>query len=126
MSSSLRGIAASRGIAFGKAYKLAEPELSFSKKQTAESSSEIKKLHHSLKKAQEDLARIRSKVHQEQGEANAQIFDAHLLLLEDPELIASIEEKITAEKINAEAALHDATSDFIELFEQMENEYMRE
>src|SRR5699024_5792187 len=68
----------------------------------------------------------RSKVHQEQGEANAQIFDAHLLLLEDPELIASIEEKITAEKINAEAALHDATSDFIELFEQMENEYMRE
>jgi len=126
MSSSLRGIAASRGIAFGKAYKLAEPELSFSKKQAADSSSEIEKLHHSLKKAQEELVRIRSKVHQEQGEANAQIFDAHLLLLEDPELIASIEEKITAEKINAEAALHDATSDFIELFEQMENEYMRE
>ena len=43
MSLSLEGIAASSGIAFGKAYKLIEPDLSFEKKTVENSELEITK-----------------------------------------------------------------------------------
>ncbi|MEI3612353.1 hypothetical protein [Pseudogracilibacillus sp. SO30301A] len=50
MSLSLEGISASSGIAFGKAYKLIKPDLSFEKKLVKNSDFEITKLHNSLKK----------------------------------------------------------------------------
>ena len=60
------------------------------------------------------------------GADKAAIFDAHLLVLNDPELLTSVEDKIKNEKVNAESALKDTTDMFIMMFEQMENEYMRE
>lgn len=126
MSLSLEGIAASSGIAFGKAYKLIEPDLSFEKKTVENSELEITKLHNSLKKAKDELSQIRDKVSELQGEENARIFDAHLLVLQDPDLLSAIREKINSEKINAASALYEVTASFINMFEQMENEYMRE
>ena len=126
MSLSLEGIAASSGIAFGKAYKLIEPDLSFEKKTVENSELEITKLHNSLKKAKDELSQIRDKVSELQGEENARIFDAHLLVLQDPDLLSAIREKINSEKINAASALYEVTASFIDMFEQMENEYMRE
>ncbi len=49
-----------------------------------------------------------------------------LLVLNDPELTATIEDKIKTEKINAEAALKETADMFVTMFEQLENEYMRE
>src|SRR5690625_4460062 len=126
MSLSLEGIAASSGIAFGKAYKLIEPDLSFEKKTVENSELEITKLHNSLKKAKDELSQIRDKVSELQGEENARILDAHLLVLQDPDLLSAIREKINSEKINAASALYEVTALFINMFEQMENEYMRE
>lgn len=126
MSLSLEGIAASSGIAFGKAYKLIEPDLSFEKKTVENSELEITKLHNSLEKAKDELSQIRDKVSELQGEENARIFDAHLLVLQDPDLLSAIREKINSEKINAASALYEVTASFIDMFEQMENEYMRE
>jgi phosphotransferase system enzyme I (PtsI) len=37
-----------------------------------------------------------------------------------------VKEKIASEKVNAESALHETAQTFIQLFEQMDNEYMRE
>lgn len=125
MAKSLHGIAASSGIAFGKAYKLVEPDLSFNKIRIENSDAEIKRFHEAIKKTKHELEQIRSKVALEQGKENAAIFDAHLLVLHDPELIPSIEDKINDEKTNAENALHGATNFFIEIFEQLDIEYMR-
>ena len=41
-------------------------------------------------------------------------------------LLASIEDKIKTESMNAEAALKETADTFISMFEQMDNEYMRE
>src|SRR5699024_5105489 len=73
-----------------------------------------------------ELQLIRDKVAKEQDEENAKIFDAHLLVLEDPELVGAIENQINSKEVNAEAALVENTDSFIMIFEQMDNEYMRE
>src|SRR5690625_1028588 len=107
MSASLKGIAASDGIAFGSAYLLKEPDLSFDKTPIKNSKEEISRLHTALKRAEQELKNIRRKVSQEQGEENAAIFDSHMLILNDPELIIAIEERIKTDLINAETALQD-------------------
>ncbi len=60
------------------------------------------------------------------GEDKAQIFEAHLLVLSDPELLTPIEDKVKTESVNAEYALKETADMFVNMFESMDNEYMKE
>ncbi|MBL5768244.1 phosphoenolpyruvate--protein phosphotransferase [Heyndrickxia sporothermodurans] len=126
MSTILKGIAASNGIAIAKAYRLVEPDLSFEKKQIDDSSNEVQRFKDAIASATSELEVIRNHANEKLGADKAAIFDAHLLVLNDPEVISSVEGKINDEKINAESALKETTDMFIMMFEQMDNEYMRE
>jgi phosphoenolpyruvate-protein phosphotransferase (PTS system enzyme I) len=123
---SLKGIAASNGIAIAKAYRLVEPDLSFDKKTIDNPAAEIERFRLSMEKSKSELELIRKNAEENLGADKAAIFEAHLLVLSDPELIAPIEEQITNEKVNAEAALKETADMFVKMFEQMENEYMKE
>src|SRR5699024_3586928 len=48
------------------------------------------------------------------------------LVLSDQELISPIEEKVKTEQVNAEQALKETADMFITMFEQMDNDYMKE
>jgi phosphoenolpyruvate-protein phosphotransferase (PTS system enzyme I) len=120
------GIAASSGIAIAKAYQLVEPDLSFEKKKVKDVSEELERLKRALTTSHSELEQIRDKALEDLGSDKAAIFEAHLLVLNDPELISQIEDKIKKEQINAEQALKDVADLFIMLFEQMDNEYMKE
>ncbi len=120
------GIAASRGIAIAKAYRLVEPDLTFEKKTVSNPAVETDRLQEALATSKKELELIKNQAEAELGKDKADIFEAHLLVLSDPELISSIEDKINTEKVNAEQALKDTTDMFITMFEQMDNEYMRE
>lgn len=122
----LSGIAASTGIALAKAYKLALPDLSFEKKTDVDQTAEINKLTDALEISKAELEKIKKQTHETLGEEHAEIFSAHLLVLSDPELIDPIIDKIETEQINAEYALDEVTQSFIQIFENMDNEYMRE
>lgn len=126
MPLSINGIAASNGIAFGKAYKLLEPDLSFEAKKVTSPTFEKEKLHDAFQKSEAELLQIRTKIAQEQGEENAAIFDAHIFILHDPDFIAAIEEKIEKHLMSVESALDDVTNEFIHMFQQLDNQYMRE
>lgn len=126
MSTWIKGIAASSGIAIGKAYRLVEPDLSFQKTTVDDSEKEISRFRDSLKLAKSQLEAIRDHAREALGPDKAEIFEAHLLILNDPEIVAPIEEKIKNEKMNAEAALQETTDMFIDIFKEMDNEYMRE
>nr|WP_295973421.1 phosphoenolpyruvate--protein phosphotransferase [uncultured Bacillus sp.] len=123
---SLTGVAASSGIAISKAYRLVEPDLSFSKKKIEVVDSEIKRLRAAIAKAKQELEQIRDRAQNDLGDDKAAIFEAHLLILSDPELVNPIEDLIKNEKVNAEFALKNTTDMFINMFEQMDNEYMKE
>ncbi|SFM21623.1 phosphotransferase system, enzyme I, PtsI [Gracilibacillus orientalis] len=124
--SQLTGIAASNGIAIAKAYKLAIPDLSFDKKKVDDTTSEVERLTKALDVSTSELEKIKEHARASLGDEHAEIFSAHLLVLSDPELINPIKDKIETEQVNAEFALDETAQMFIEMFENMENEYMRE
>ncbi|WP_409253513.1 phosphoenolpyruvate--protein phosphotransferase [Bacillus sp. SCS-153A] len=126
MSSMLKGIAASNGIAIAKAYLLVEPDLSVERKEVGDTEAEVNRFKEALATSKSELETIREKANEDLGADKAAIFDAHLLVLSDPELIAPIEDKISNENVNAETALKETADMFVSMFESMDNEYMRE
>lgn len=126
MSKLIKGIAASDGVAIAKAYLLVEPDLSFTNEKITDTDAEIKKFRNALEASKIELTKIRNNAEKSLGADKAAIFDAHLLVLDDPELIQPIEDKIANEKVNAPEALNEVTTQFITIFESMDNEYMKE
>ncbi|MED4583677.1 phosphoenolpyruvate--protein phosphotransferase [Brevibacillus choshinensis] len=126
MSQKIMGVKASTGIAIGKVFLLSNPELEIKTTPIEEPLAEIKRFQVALEKAKADLQGIAQHVEVEMGPDKADIFKAHLLVLEDPELVDSVQSKIEQERVNAESALNEVASGFILVFEQMDNEYMKE
>jgi phosphotransferase system enzyme I (PtsI) len=124
--SNITGIAASNGIAIAKAYILTTPDLSFQKKIVEDPKTEIERLNKALEISKQELEKIKEHARKSVGNEHAEVFSAHLLVLSDPELINPIEDKIKSDKVNAEVALEETANMFINLFESMDNEYMRE
>ncbi|WP_067727159.1 phosphoenolpyruvate--protein phosphotransferase [Oceanobacillus damuensis] len=122
----VKGIAASSGIAIAKVYELKAPSLSFETKKTDNPEQEIERLDSALKISKQELEKIKEHTKKEIGDEHAEIFSAHLLVLSDPELINPMKDKISSDNVNAEAALDEVATMFIDMFKNMDNEYMRE
>ncbi|EKS0149212.1 TPA: phosphoenolpyruvate--protein phosphotransferase [Staphylococcus aureus] len=127
MSKLIKGIAASDGVAIAKAYLLVEPDLTFDKNEkVTDVEGEVAKFNSAIETSKVELTKIRNNAEVQLGADKAAIFDAHLLVLDDPELIQPIQDKIKNENANAATALTDVTTQFVTIFESMDNEYMKE
>ncbi|HAR4695650.1 TPA: phosphoenolpyruvate--protein phosphotransferase [Staphylococcus aureus] len=127
MSKLIKGIAASDGVAIAKAYLLVEPDLTFDKNEkVTDVEGEVAKFNSTIEASKVELTKIRNNAEVQLGADKAAIFDAHLLVLDDPELIQPIQDKIKNENANAATALTDVTTQFVTIFESMDNEYMKE
>ncbi|AWQ31805.1 phosphoenolpyruvate--protein phosphotransferase [Staphylococcus aureus] len=127
MSKLIKGIAASDGVAIAKAYLLVEPDLTFDKNEkVTDVEGEVAKFNSAIEASKVELTKIRNNAEVQLGADKAAIFDAHLLVLDDPELIQPIQYKIKNENANAATALTDVTTQFVTIFESMDNEYMKE
>lgn len=126
MEGEIKGIAASAGIAIGKAFIIEEHSPVIEKRDSQDVAEEVRKLEKAVKDSKRDLEGIKTQTENNLGEEHAAIFSAHLLVLDDPEFVGAIRKKIESEKINAESALSAVASQFITLFESMDNEYMKE
>lgn len=126
MNTFIEGIAASQGIAIAKAYRLENLHIDIEKKAVHDSEHEVNRFLNAISSAKAELEDIRERTNQKLGEDKAAIFTAHLLVLSDPELINPIKDRIISENVNAEYALNETASMFIGMFEQMDNEYMKE
>ena len=127
MSKLINGIAASDGVAIAKAYLIVEPDLSFDSSETiTDVEGETSKFNNAIEASKIELTKIRNNAEVQLGADKAAIFDAHLLVLDDPELIQPIQDKIKNDHVNAATALNEVTTQFITIFESMDNEYMKE
>ncbi|HHV8932624.1 TPA: phosphoenolpyruvate--protein phosphotransferase [Staphylococcus aureus] len=127
MSKLIKGIAASDGVAIAKAYLLVEPDLTFDENEkVTDVEGEVAKFNSAIEASKVELTKIRNNAEVQLGADKAAIFDAHLLVLDDPELIQPIQDKIKNENANAATALTDVTTQFVTIFESMDNEYMKE
>lgn len=127
MTTTLKGIAASDGVAIAKAYLLVQPDLSFSKSAINDVTKETDRLQSAIAKSNSELQQIRDIASKSLGEEEAQVFDAHMMILADPEFTGAVKQKIEDEKVNAESALDEVATTFINMFEAMtDNPYMQE
>ncbi|MCE5048181.1 phosphoenolpyruvate--protein phosphotransferase [Staphylococcus equorum] len=126
MTNYINGIAASDGVAIAKAYLLVKPDLSYNSEKITDIDAEIAKFNDAIETSKVELTKIRNNAEKNLGADKAAIFDAHLLVLDDPELIQPIEDKIKNDQVNAPTALSEVTGQFITIFENMDNEYMKE
>ncbi|WP_026690575.1 phosphoenolpyruvate--protein phosphotransferase [Alteribacter aurantiacus] len=126
MSKTLTGIGASSGIAIAKAFLLETPDLSVEKTTVDDVSYELEKFDQALEKAKGELEKIKEKTLNDLGEEHAEIFSAHLLVLSDPEFVDAIRGKVNNENVNAGFAVKEVSDMFVSMFENMDNEYMKE
>ncbi|GEO57591.1 phosphoenolpyruvate--protein phosphotransferase [Companilactobacillus bobalius] len=127
MVKTIKGIAASDGIATAEAYLLVQPDLSFTKKSISDADAEISRLKDAISTSDDELTKIRDTAKESLGEEEAQVFDAHKMILADPEFTGAVEKEVSDKSVNAEQALHDVSENFISIFEGMtDNPYMQE
>ena len=103
----LNGIAASPGLAMGKAVVFAKRDVRvpFRRIEQSEIEGEIARLHAAVDESKRQLGETRDKVAAEMGESYARIFDAHMMILEDSRTMAEVESKIKS-GFNAEFAFN--------------------
>ena len=122
----LKGIAASQGISFAKAYVFVEPDLSVKEVKIEDVAAEIKRFEDAIEASKKELTIIKENALASLGADKAAVFEAHLLILDDPEFIGTVKTDIESKVINAEYAFKETSDMFISMFEAMDNEYMKE
>lgn len=120
------GIGVSPGIGMGKVIIKKEPIIELKKKNIDNPEKEITKLDAAREKGKEQIEALYHHAFNTIGKKEAGIFRAHRMILEDPDFFGQIESKIKDEQVNAEWAISEVANFFIDMFESMEDEYMRE
>lgn len=122
------GLAASPGIAIGRAYFLDRDHVVPVKisLEEGEVEKEVRRFKEAIRKSSEEVRTMRGRASQVMGEKHLYLFDTHALLLQDEFLVDGTIRTIREEKINAEWAFHLSAMKCIGLFNETENEYLRE
>lgn len=113
------------GIAIGKisVYKKDEQLVKRVKIEDAEAEMERYTTARNIATAQ--LQKLYDKALKEVGEANAAIFEVHQMMLEDEDYNESVENIIHSQMVNAEYAVASTADNFAQMFEAMDDDYMR-
>ena len=122
----LKGIAASQGISFAKAYVFVEPDLTVKEVKIEDVAAEIRRFEDAIEASKKELTIIKENALASLGADKAAVFEAHLLILDDPEFMGTVKTDIESKVINAEYAFKETSDMFISMFEAMDNEYMKE
>lgn len=124
-SQTLRGIAASDGIAIGPAFQFRRADLRFDRYQVEDSSAEWRRFQNAVEIARVQLTEMALQAERDLGNDAAAIFQAQMLMLEDPELLTRVRAALEEQGVNAEAALSDASGLYVHILEAVHSEYLR-
>ena len=127
MSLALSGIGVSRGIAIGKAYLLQRglPEVSEYAIPKAQIKDEVTRFIQAVDAARQQLKAIRNQIPVDTSQDIASFIDTHLLMLKDSALSEVPINLIRSRKCNAEWALKLQRDALVNVFEQMDDPYLR-
>jgi phosphoenolpyruvate-protein phosphotransferase len=123
-----KGVPVSPGVAVAPAYRLGDGLRRRMPQQLKVSQlpAEIERLESACSAADEELERSIARVRGEVGEEGARILQAHRALLSDPALIGRVKSAILTRHLDARSALQEALDEYSTLFEQIEDDYLRE
>lgn len=124
----LHGIAASPGVAHGRVFRFLHDEVEVPRYEVEQEDwdAEVTRFEEALLETRSQVQAIRADVAKSLGEEEAAIFDAHVLVLEDKALIDDVVRLVRETGENVEHCLHAVTSRYVERFEALDDEYLRE
>ena len=124
----LEGNGVSPGIAIGKVFILDRSRIRISRQLISESSveKEKKRFRSAVKKSQEQLQAILSKVNAFVHREHALIIQTHISILDDEMFTGATLQKIEKDKVNAEFALRSVLEETRRVFDEMDDPYLRE
>lgn len=127
MSVQLAGIGVSRGIAIGKAHVLQRGELEISEYSLPDYllDEEIQRFRRALEVARSQLRAIRDRIPPNTRADIVEFIDTHILMLEDSTLTVAPEHFIQTRHCNAEWALKLQRDALVQVFEAMDDAYLR-
>ena len=127
MSIYISGIGVSKGIAIGEAFVLAREQVDITQRTLAASEikSEIKRFKKAMKLANKQLHDIKKKIAKNTAEDILVFIDTHLLMLEDPAFDEGTIANIREFSCNAEWALQMQGERLVQVFDEMEDPYLR-
>ena len=116
----LKGVAASPGVAIGRAFLFYHEELDVPHYTVDESSvdGEIARFLSALEETKRNLEEIHIRTEQEMPDGHANIFQGHLQILEDPVFVDEVPREIRNTRANAEFVVTKTANEFIDKISQ--------
>lgn len=125
----MQGMAASSGVAVGRALRLDEKgkqQVYYVVVSSGQVRGEVRRLREAVAEARAQLQEIKSKLARELGIEHSYILDSHLMMLEDSRFQIELKQEIRTRKINAEWAVRAVTDRIVSAYKQVQDSYLRE
>lgn len=124
----VQGIAASKGIAYGRVFLYLESELEIPRYTVdpGKRMAEIARFEQALVTTRQQIAKIQAQVKRNLSEEEALIFDAHQMVLEDQALITETIREFEDTGLNVETCFNNVAQRYIAAFAEIDDEYLRE
>ena len=122
----LKGQPVCGGIVCGELFMFPKREKHVNIYHVEDIDAEITRLNTAKNQAVKELDKLFEDANENLGHDGAMIFRIHRIMLEDEDYYGNIIGVIKQERINAEAAVQKTCTSFYEIFENMEDNYMRE
>ena len=113
------------GIAIGKISVYKKDEQLVKRVKIEDADVEMERYTAARNTAAAQLQKLYDKALKEVGEANAAICEVHQMMLEDEDYNESVENIIRSQMVNAEYAVASTADNFAQMFEAMDDDYMR-
>ena len=113
------------GIAIGKISVYKKDEQLVKRVKIEDADAEMERYTAARNIAAAQLQKLYDKALKEVGEANAAIFEVHQMMLEDEDYNEAVENIIHSQMVNAEYAVASTADNFAQMFEAMDDDYMR-
>lgn len=121
----LQGKTVFAGIAIGPAAVLEKKDSPVKREHVDNVEAELLRLEQARERVLLELAELYERALSQVGESGSEVFGVHQMMLEDEDYSGSIKNIIESEKVNAEYAAAVTGDNFSEMFESMDDEYMK-
>ena len=122
----IKGQGVSSGIGIGKAFIYNKQEIVIPETRALDPKTEMERLDWALDLVVADTEIILERARGEEDKTRAEIIEAYAMILGDPEILSESRRLINEEGSNAARAVESGVSLIVEMFEQMDDAYMRE
>lgn len=125
MTQTLKGMVGSSGFAKGQAVWRKRDATTIKEMCVEDTAQELHHLEMAIATTKQQILELRYIAVERMGEEEAMIFDAHLSFLDDPSFTGEMKNRIKNEKKNAEAICEVVVAEMCNLFQSLDDEYMR-